>query len=683
MQRVIYLFGLITTLLPALALAIPTEWQQVGAGSIFLSDEGGQTFVAPLVETDVYIDITGLIARVKLRQRFSNPARSWAEAVYVFPLPEESAVDHLRLQVGERVIEGEIHEKEKARKIYDKAKVEGKRASLLEQQRPNLFTTRLANIAPGESLVVEIEYQQTVQRQGQSYSLRFPMTVTPRYAPGRPMGDEFERPALGVEALAAAAKLANDESRVTAPLGSAVLDHHPVHIDVDLQAGFEVEGLVSLDHPVSNTVVASGHYQLRLAADQHRANADFRLQWRATASDQPQATFYTETWAGQQYGLLLLAPPEMGLEVASLPREVIFIIDTSGSMGGEPLRQAKAALQAAIGRLKEQDSFNIIEFNSLHKRLWDTPRFANDQNRAIADSFVRGLHSRGGTEMAAPLRDALCGDCGRPSTVRQLIFITDGAVANEQQLFALIRDRIGGSRLFTVGIGAAPNSYFMRKAAHAGRGTFHYINSTNKVSDSLGAFFEKLENPVLSDIAVNLDGQPASRLAPANIPDLYQGEPLMVTMKLDRSPQALTISGQLAATAVEAVVPLNGTDRAGIHALWARQQLGQLYDDYGFSSDQAIKSTKRAAMIQLALHHHLVSPFTSLVAVDKTPARTPGDGLDTAHLPLNPPRGTRFGLASTATPGPLLLRLGVLALLIAAGLGAFIVRQGRGQWQKC
>ena len=341
-----------------------------GTGALYLKDASGARTATPLLFTDVAMDVSGILARVKVAQRFVNPTSEWREGVYVFPLPEKAAVDHLRMQVGERVIEGMIKERGEARRTYETAKSEGRKTSLVEQERPNMFTTSVANIGPGEEVVVTIEYQETLRYDDGTFRLRFPLAITPRYIPGTPV--ESAGGGLG---WSPATQQVLDADRITPP----VADRHdgyvnPVKIAIDLRAGFPLAQLASTYHRV-NVEEAPGHrYRLTLADGPIPAARDFELVWTPDVGAAPGAALFTETKGGKTYALLMALPPSSAsTATAREPREITYIVDTSGSMEGVSIVQARNALLLALERLQPGDRFNVIEFNSVAAALFPAP----------------------------------------------------------------------------------------------------------------------------------------------------------------------------------------------------------------------------------------------------------------------------------------------------------------------
>ena len=621
---------------------------------------------APSVATTVRLQVRGLILRGEVTQQFKNPATTCVEAIYAFPLPDDAAVDRLRMTVGNRIIEGEIHERKQAEKIYEQARAEGKKASLLSQERPNLFTVAIANIAADEEVTVTINYQETIDYEEGTFRLRFPMTIGPRYIPGAPSN---QQPPLG-PGFTSPTPQVPDANRITPPYnlpGSGRWNH--LTLEVDLDAGVPLREVVSSYHRVDTSILSGTQQHLRLSGMDHRSDRDFELVWRPDLGSAPRSALFTEGGAAVAaegtYALLMMMPPAPSASVR-LPREIIFIIDTSGSMAGTSLDGAKQSLLLAIDRVHSNDRFNIIQFNSYTSALYKKPQYGSKDHLDEARAWVRSLESTGGTEMLPALQLALR-DMPQENDdmVRQVIFITDGHVGNEPELFALIRSSLGKTRLFTVGIGSAPNSHFMRNAARFGRGTFTYIGNVNEVQAKMGDLFAKVESPVLTNIEVRFD-DPAAEMWPARVPDLYAGEPVLVAVRLSRPAGRIVTSGSIGAQQWNQAHQLSITrHEAGIGKLWARWKIESLSDGMDAGAENSAEKQK---IIELALAHHLVTQFTSLVAVDKTPAGTPVEACQVQAVPVNLPEGwggLEGTLPSTATAAQLMLLLGMALIALA------------------
>ena len=648
--------------LVALGLATSAQAQTVGlndprTGTLLLrTGVPGEYTVAPKAETDVAIHVTGIVARTRVAQTFHNPGKDFVEGVYVFPLPENAAVDHLWMKIGDRTIEGQVKEKEEARAAYVQARREGKKAALVEQQRPNLFTNAVANIGPDEWVRVTIEYQQTIAFDNGEYRLRFPLAVTPRYENARP------------ESLDGHESLLHPDY---APCGA---DANLVSIGVIIDSGVPLAKTASSYHEAWVEKETQSRTVVYLSKEQEQADRDFELVWAPQVGNEPEATAFTEQKAGTDYALLMVLPPQPTLAekaaMQRLPREIILIIDTSGSMQGTSIAQAKAALDLALDTLTTRDRFNVLEFNSILRTLYPDALPASAQNIRQAHEWVAKLRANGGTEMAPALTFALNGQ-ETPGYLRQVIFMTDGAVGNEDELFALIARRLGASRLFTVGIGSAPNSHFMTKAAQFGRGTFTYIGDVREVQEKMARLFAKIEAPVLKDVLVRwADGTPVE-MFPPRIPDLYLGEPVVVAAAKARLQGTVIVSGMRGNEPWSVALALSaGNEPNGVGALWARAKIAALMDELRTGGDA---NAIRPAVVKVALEHHLVSPYTSLVAVDVSPTAPAGQS-KTAFVKTSRPAGSMPGLIpQTDTESTLRLLLGLLALA-AAGMVAVIGR---------
>ncbi len=643
--------------------AEPISAQSVKQGSLFMRDAGnGQTTVAPLLETRADMEISGILARVRVNQEFHNTTNQWQEGIYVFPLPDDAAVDHLRLWIGERFVEGEIHPREEARQKYARAREEGRQASLLEQERPNMFTASVANIPPGESIRVEIEYQQTVQYDAGLFSLRFPMVVGPRYIPGVPLAGK-EKTVGGGLGWAADTDQVPDASRITPPVDiDPGNESNAVVLDIHLHAGLPLSFVDSPYHSVEVSEVSDGEYRIGLEQGKIPANRDFVLQWQYAPGTDTSVAWFSEEYKGAHYGLLMLVPPPAERLPTPPAREVILVVDVSGSMEGESIVQAKRAVELALLRLSPGDSFNVIRFNHEASALFPRPMPVDDASRGQALAWVRGLHADGGTEMIKAMDLALDGQT-HGDRLRQVVFLTDGDVGNEDALFTLIRQRLGDSRLFTVGIGSAPNGYFMTRAAEHGRGSYTYIGNIDEVGEKMQRLFLQLESPAVTDIRLHW-GQDVQQW-PETVPDLYAGEPVLVSVRSEQPLNKLMISGKAGVDDwSQQLHLLGGQERPGLHVLWARHYIRSMMGEMMRGNAQSW----RERIQKVALEHHLVSRFTSLVAVDKTPVRPLDSPLEKRALPVRLPQGwsadALFGrLPQTATPANLYLLLGLLGVL--------------------
>ncbi|TCI01804.1 marine proteobacterial sortase target protein [Corallincola luteus] len=670
--------------LPAV-LAPRLNEDDIKAPQLMLQQPGRFT-QAVMLSSELDLDISGMIVKATLKQRFKNTTDDWLEGLYLLPLPENSAVNRMTMQVGDRIIEGEIKEKQQAKQLFEQARKSGKRASLLVQRRPNMFSNKVTNIAPGEEVIVTISFLQQLDYRDGEFQLRFPMTITPRYSPGVPLAD------IPAEETNASVDLSGDFSWAlpTTQVPDAVqispymfsrqeqLEKllNPIQIRANIDPGMPLAALTSDSHQL---IVSEreGQYRVGLTSPQVSMDRDFLLRWQPKLGSEPKAALFTQEVDGDSYGLLMLMPPanvksadgQGGPQSGqAMAKEMIFVIDTSGSMAGEPIRQAKQSLMTALTWLRPQDSFNLIQFNSSTSMLFPQAMPANDAALQHARQYVQRLDAGGGTEMMSALRAALNnqsqGDEQGRNAVRQVVFITDGSVGNEQALFQHIHQNLSDSRLFTVGIGAAPNSYFMRKAAEFGRGSYTYISNVQQVQGPMSSLFKRLSSPVADGIQLQWQQGIDADVYPRRIPTLYLNEPLLISFKANKLDGQLVISGHTAKAPWRRELSLarkGGSD--GVSTLWARSKIEALMDEKVAGAD---KDEIREQVLSVALTHQLVSSYTSFIAVEKTPVRPMDQLLTKAPVPNVQPQGQAaqsFAVPKTATGADFKLWIGLLVFL--------------------
>lgn len=656
---------------PALVAQFP---ETTGAPGLFLSAGTGPVRQATRLSTDVSIDVTGIVATVSIEQRFRNDSDDWVEGIYVFPLPDDAAVDELVMLIGERRIEGEIQEREQAKRTYERARAAGQQASLVEQERPNLFTTSVANIAPRQEIVIEIGYQQSAEYDQGEFSLRFPMTLTPRFIPGNAqrLGQSSGRLAE-VSGLPVNTTAVPDAARITPPVLSPAgpLDNLAT-IEVFIDAGAPLAELDSSSHETL-TRFSGDSYTLTPVDREVAMDRDFVVNWRFPPSQSPRALAFAETIDAESYVLLMFLPPPTSDLAEATPRELIFIIDTSGSMGGTSIQQATAALHWGLDQLTAIDRFNVIAFSGDAHPLFAAPVPMTLQTLDEAHHFVNRLTANGGTNMAPALAAALASS-EAAGYLRQIVFITDGSVGNEAGLFQMIRAELGDSRLFTVGIGSAPNSHFMRKAAQFGRGTHLHISRPEEVEPGMRQLFDKIGHVALKQI--ELDWPASIETYPDRIPDLYRGEPVVVAARLGRQlTETLTIesTGTVGPYAWSQSIDVEPGVSPGVSSIWARRKIEDLLDRRLEGEPEA---SIRQDVLEVALAHGMLSPYTSLVAVDRTPDQTRSAALRREALGNLLPAGSDsyalFGrLPDTATNSTLLRLIGALLALLGMSLLGF------------
>jgi Ca-activated chloride channel family protein len=616
------------------------------SGALLLRSENDRFVEAPLVGTDVDLVVSGPTARARVTQIFHNPTEGWVEAVYIYPLPDGGAVDTLAMVIGERIVVGDIKDRKTAREVYEQAKSAGQKASLIEQERPNIFTNSVANIGPRETVVVQIEYQEAVRQSGNEFSLRLPLVVAPRYLP-QPIVQTVDF-AAGKEGWGQASDPVPDRDRISPPVldPRGNLPVNPVAVTVRLQAGFALDEVKSHHHPIRVERLGEGGRLITLAEGPVPADRDFELTWKAMDSAVPSVGLFRERVGDADYLLAFVTPPTIAAGSSAgaeerRPREIVFVIDNSGSMGGTSMVQAKASLIYALGRLKPSDRFNVIRFDNTMDTLFSDTVPASREHVAQAKAFVSALEARGGTEMVPAMKAALTDQRGGDSShIRQVIFLTDGEIGNEQQLLETIGALRGRSRVFMVGIGSAPNSFLMTRAAELGRGTFTHIGSVDQVEERMRALFGKLESPAVTNLTATFSAG-RSDATPAVLPDLYRGEPVALAARLGALAGTLEVSGLIGDRPWVVTIPIaNAAEGKGLSKLWARRKIADA--EVARTLRQSTPDEADQRILALALEHHLVTRLTSLVAVDKTPTRPEGARLTRAEIPLNLPAGWDF-----------------------------------------
>ena len=659
--RLLVWFHLLMTLAVALAFACVPALADERDGVEDPEPEGlmlreGDRWVATLaMDTTVDMQVRGLLAEVSVRQTYRNDSSQWREGRYLLPLPEDAAVGALTLRIGERLIEGEIRERDAAKAAYAEAAASGQRASLVEQNRPNLFQTAVANIGPGEEIEIEVRYWQPVAYRDGTFSLHLPLTLTPRYTPAA--GSAFGMQEKGNAAEARPAAAAANEA------GSALPPS--VVLTAEIEPGLPLQTLTSPTHAV--TVTAEGSiYRVVLSHVAEATDRDFHLQWQPVPSQAPRSAVFTDHIGGEDFALVMLVPPT--LPGAPLPRELILVIDNSGSMSGASMEQAIEAADRALARLRPGDRFNVVRFDDTFELLFPAPVPAQPGNVARARSFVRSLTADGGTEMLPALRAALAGSA--PSGyLRQVVLATDAAVGNEDELLAVIEAERGEARVFPVGIGSAPNGHFLRKAAESGRGTHTVIRNVEEVTEVMDRLLAKLDRPAMRDI--QLEWPSAAEVYPERVPDLYEGEALLVVARVDSLQGEVTVRGLRPQPWVRrtSLGSMAATPSPGIGRIWARARVNALEDELRRSGDG---DRLKPLIVDVALRHGLVSTYTSLVALDRTPARPNDRPLGSTQVMNSVPEGSlEFAQGSTGW-----LRDLMLALVLA--MSAFLLLRVRG-----
>ena len=625
-----------------------------GSSDFIIRDSQGNSVQALSLAAKVDIEINGLMAYTQVNQRFLNSSSEFVAGEYVFPLPDTATIDSLTIKIGSRVIQGEIKEKQQAKAIFKKAQAEGKKAALLSQDRPNVFRMAVTNIPPGEVIEINMSYVNSIdftrtQAGDNEYRLMFPMTLTPRFNPTQ--SNQAERVAERVAELESSTKSFFNNPSFFSNDNKAEDIKNPIEINIRLNPGFSIKNIASTSHGVDIIDRAENDKTIRFAKRFEPMDSDFHLAWQQDNAEL-QPSLFVESMSSadtsEHYAMLMLTPTGADYDQVMLRKEVVFIIDTSGSMGGESIRQAKASLIEAVNLLNPGDSFNIIEFNSDFSMLFEQAMAFNEGSQTEADAFINNLEAGGGTEMKPALLKALKSPVDVEERLRQVVFITDGAVGNEAELIKSINQYLGGARLFSIAIGSAPNEHLFRQVSKFGKGTFVQINQLDQVNRKMKDMFSKISKPAMKNIEIIDQQGKILAIEPESIPDVYFGEPVKVMIKLsdlDNSDQGeITIKGIQAGQPFEQSVSLQQTPSKGIAKLWGKAKIEALMDK--LTLRQGDETQLKQAVIGLSMKHKILTPYTSFIAVDKTISRQPGQALKQSNIKNLVPKGTQFPTTS-------------------------------------
>ncbi|MDQ3918928.1 MAG: VIT and VWA domain-containing protein [Acidobacteriota bacterium] len=577
---------------------------------------GKQRGFCPLRHTDVRADIAGFLARVNVTQEFENPFPQKIEAVYTFPLPQSAAVDDMTLKVGDRVVKGKILRREEARAVYEAARQGGQVAGLLDQERPNIFTQSVANIAPGERVTVALSYVETLKYDGGTYEFSFPTVVGPRYVPGAPTG----APPQGGGRLSDTDRVP-DGSRISPRvMPEGMRAGHDISIDVALDAGLPVGELKSVSHEIEIERPSPTAARVRLKDSAAIPNKDFVLRYDVAGRKIEDALLTHRDSRGGYFTLILQPPERVTVEDVS-PKELVFVLDTSGSMSGFPIEKAKETMRLALEGLNPQDTFNLITFSGDTAILFPQPVPATKENLARALKFLEWHVGEGGTEMMKAVRAAL-DPSDSADHVRVVCFMTDGYVGNDMEIISEVQKH-PNARVFAFGIGGAVNRFLLDQMAERGRGEVEYVSLRDDGSAAARRFHERVRNPLLTDITVDWGGLPVADVYPRRVPDLFSARPVVLTGRFTRAGRGVVrIRGRMSGHVYEREIAVNLPDSQPEHdelaTLWARRRVDELMgEDYAGLQRGSVREDLREAITGLGLEYRLMTQFTSFVAVEE------------------------------------------------------------------
>jgi Ca-activated chloride channel homolog len=555
------------------------------------AEVGGGEVPMPLLHTDVKATISGDISSVDVAQQFANPYNYKIEAVYIFPLPHNAAVNEFIMTIGKRCIRGIIRDRKEAEQIYEEARNQGYVATLLTEERPNIFRQNIANIDPGNEIDVSIKYFNTLEYVDGWYEFAFPMVVGPRFSPP------------GTESPDVSYLKPNERSG------------HDISLRVDVDAGNPVEQIECKTHGVTKTASSPSRFSVQLKPDDTIPNKDFVLRYRVAGSN-VNSSLLTQHDERGSYFALTLYPPE---EVGNLPRqplELVFVLDCSGSMSGRPIEQAKAAVERGLHLLQPGDSFQLINFSVSALRLGPAPIEATPENIQRALNYLQTLNADNGTMMLEGIKAAL----DFPHDLKRLrfvCFLTDGYIGNEAEILGEIHKRLDESRIFSFGIGSSVNRYLLDKMARAGRGVSAYLGPNESAAEIMEDFFQRISHPALTNIKIDWGAMQASDIFPRSVPDLFPGRSIMLTGKFEgNASTTIHVIGEAGGATLHFDVPADLSDiktmHRGLPSAWAQMQIADLTDQLSYAPTPQLPYEIR----QVALDYNLVSPYTAFLSVD-------------------------------------------------------------------
>ncbi len=584
----------------AAAKAAQTETHQISSPYFLVTaaeDSGGEQF--PLEATSAEVNISGVIAAVTVKQKYRNRGRESLEAVYVFPASTRAAVNAMKMSIGERVVQAKIQEKQAARTTYEKAKGAGKRSSLLEQQRPNVFQMNVANIMPGDIVEVELAYTELLVPEEGEYQFVYPSVVGPRFN-----GE------AGESIPAANPWVANPYLMEKTP------SPYRFDLTVGIATGVPIQALSSPSHALQVDYQGPDSAVLRLGEpDQAGGDRDFILKYRLKGKA-IQSGMLVHRGEDENFFLLMAQPPERVMLEQVPPREYIFVVDVSGSMRGFPLDTSKRLMSELLPALRPEDSFNIVFFSGASRKLAEHSLPATRANVDRAMAMMEQQRGGGGTRMLAAVKRAMAIPA-RAQTSRSFIIVTDGYVSVETEAFDYVRNNLNQANFFAFGIGSSVNRFLIEGLARAGRGLPFVITDPNEAATIAGRFRRYIESPVLTGIELDFEELDVYDVVPEAVPDLLSDRPLIVFGKWRGEPKGKVVvrghGGQGAFESNLAVTKVTeSSEHSALRYLWARQRIAELGD-----FEKLAPNNERAREITtLGLTYDLLTAFTSFVAVD-------------------------------------------------------------------
>jgi Ca-activated chloride channel family protein len=602
----------------------------------------------PLESTKADVHISGVIADVVVRQTYRNDGDKTISARYVFPASTRAAVYGMKMKIGTRVIEAKIKEREEARKEYEEAKAAGKTASLLEQDRPNVFSMNVANILPKDRIEVELRYTELLVPTDGVYELVYPTVVGPRYA-----SETLDKTA------------ADNKFVKSGYLHAGATPTYAFDINVSVAAGMKIQQLDSPSHAIKSSFGAN-NMNATVSLDNGAAtgNKDFVLRYRL-AGDDIASGLLLFPGAKENFFLMMVQPPRRPAIEQIPAREYVFIIDVSGSMHGFPLDTTKVLMRDLLGKLRPTDRFNVMLFSGGSALFSDKSVDADKDKINDAIAFIDRETGGGGTELLPALKRAMALPAVAKDVSRTFVVVTDGYIAEETAMFDQVRSHLGQANVFAFGIGSSVNRFLVDGIAKAGQGEPFVVLDPTKAKDAATRFRAYVESPVLAQVKVAFDGLATYDVQPQVLPDVFANRPVVVFGKYKGTPSGkITLTGVSGrgrfVSTIDASTVSPDAKNSALSFLWARAKISELSDFYQGDAN-------KKQVVELGLKYNLLTKFTSFIAVHQV-ARADGNSTD-VDQPLPMPAGVSdlaVGMEVGAEPG-------LLVLLVLVGLGALVL----------
>ncbi|MDZ8242234.1 MAG: VIT domain-containing protein [Nostoc sp. ChiQUE01a] len=599
-------------------------------GGLYVESPQGEKLVFPLKHTEVLAKVAGNLSRVEVIQSFENPFMQPLEAMYIFPLPDEAAVDDMEIKIGDRTIKGNIKKREEAQQIYEKAKQEGRTAGLLEQERDNIFTQSLANIKPGEQIDVTIRYTESLKFEAGNYEFVFPMVVGPRYIPGTTIDNSGDTDRVP------------DASRITPPvLPEGMRSRHDINVTVEIDAGLPISQVHSPSHQLK--IEHSGQIvRVQLAGEDTIPNKDLILRYQVSGKATQSTVLTQADERGGHFTIYLIPALEYSIDEI-VPKDVVFLVDTSGSQSGDPLQKCQELMRRFINGLNPNDTFTILDFSHTVRQLSKTPLANTAENRAKAIAYINNLQAAGGTEMLSGIRTAI--NFPTPAgRLRSVVLLTDGYIGNENEILAEIQQHLQvGNRLYSFGAGSSVNRFLLNRIAEIGRGISRIIRHDEPTEEVAEKFYKQINNPVLTNIQISWQGDTESPVIyPKIAPDLFCEQPLVLFGRKQNK-----VSGNLQISGIAAGgnhyektfhLTFEETGNLAVAQLWGRACIKELMNQMvSFETKAGVE-----AVTQTALTYQLLSQYTAFVAVSDDVRVEPGSEYVSMQVPVEMPEAFSY-----------------------------------------